>query len=223
MNKISATTSSNADVVKLNCFTLKIFETEPFQAYLRMTTHKANNATTTATDRATAEKVILVCPKLILLFGEIKIIIKKMSDVTTVLRKIFKKFDSDRKGFLTKEEFISLSKKVKKNKFDLEFSKIIFKYITGDSGKMNYKEFETWWLNTTNGNDYYEEREKSFRKAYSSFKENSSRGMTYNNFKNFAESLNLNYGESSFSAIDENNDGIINFQEFCSWLNWFEK
>lgn len=154
------------------------------------------------------------------------------SDDLTVLKSVFKKYDSDGNGYLNLKEFIlflvRLGKHVKElRKISSETASAVFALIdkNGD-GKINFHEFCEWWnIDTSNRYGYFTgEKKELLKKSYGLYRQYSSKdgsGLTFEQFGKMMDTLGIEYDEEDFDSIDTDYDGILSFEEFCRWLNWF--
>ena len=153
------------------------------------------------------------------------------SDDISVLRSVFRKYDKDNNGYLTPEEFTlfinRLGKHVKTiKKVTPETMKAFFALIDENSdGKIDFNEFCNWW-NTDEDKRYgyfSEEKAKLLRKSYNLYKTfcSDENGMTIYQFGRLMDTLEIEWEEEDFDSLDQDENGLLSFEEFCRWLNWF--
>lgn len=150
------------------------------------------------------------------------------TDSDTVLKSVFKKYDTDGNSTLGLPEFTRLltdmGKHIPKLKgVSSETIPAIFALMDKNSnGHIEYDEFRKWWMNSESCNYATGEKSRNLRKAYGLYRQNSSEGkMSSEQFSELMRSLNLSYSEEDFYVLDQNSDGDLSFQEFCDWLRWF--
>jgi len=151
-------------------------------------------------------------------------------DDLAILRSAFNRYDRDHTGSLSSSEFVlfltRLGKHVKELKgVETSTAKAVFAFLDKDAdGRMTFDEFCMWWLDDASGRYGYFTGEKSrlLRKAYDLYSTHaSSGGMTYHQFDNLLDQLGIEHTDYDFDALDENDDGVLSFPEFCEWLQWF--
>jgi Ca2+-binding EF-hand superfamily protein len=159
------------------------------------------------------------------------------SDDLIVLDSVFKKYDKLNRGYLDLDQFIlflvKLGKHVKELKKIKENTAIaVFSFIDKNSdGKINYEEFCNWWglSNSSERYSYFTgEKSELLKKSYelyckysttSSFEKN---GIAIMQFEKMMDEFKIDYNEEEdFDKLDKDEDGLLSFQEFCLWLNWF--
>ena len=148
---------------------------------------------------------------------------KNVPDI--VLRSLFMKYDKDGSQQLNKEELSGLFQNdLGLNKEQAES----YAYLLDKdgNGKVSFEEFRSW-LNSgerfKNVND--KSRYHRLRKAVEMFKnydKDGSGALDREEFKKlFTESggkpKNL---EAALKELDQDNNGLVSFQEFLKWLNW---
>ena len=145
-----------------------------------------------------------------------------------VLKTVFKKYDTDNTNYLDLKEFTkfitTLSNSAKEiEKVSVKTAKAVFTLIDENvDGKINFQEFCRWW-NTDRYEYFRGEKKKLLRKSYEIYRKysSSSGGITPFRFEEMMEALGIEYSEELFYSMDTNSDGILSFEEFCKWLNWF--
>ncbi|MBL4615317.1 MAG: EF-hand domain-containing protein [Magnetovibrio sp.] len=166
-------------------------------------------------------------------------------DDLIVLDSVFKKYDTDNSGYLDLKQFtlflVRLGKHVKElRKVTILAAEAVFALIDKDTdGKIDFHEFCKWW--NTDASQRYGyftgEKGKLLRKSYNLYYKyssssdvhpatgvsspNKNSGMTIVQFERMMDTLGIEYTEGCFDALDDDNDGVISFEEFCRWLNWF--
>ncbi len=149
-------------------------------------------------------------------------------DDETVLRAVFNKYDTKKTGYLSLQQFILLITRLGKHVRELrgvEFAEArsAFALFDKDSdGKLNYAEFANWWTSENRYSYFSGEKAILLRKAYALYtKYTNGEAMTISKFSEMMEALGITYSEADFDALDKNEDGLISFDEFCQWLEWF--
>ena len=99
---------------------------------------------------------------------------------------------------------------------------VTFFYADKPNDGMTLLEFGEWWRNSNRYSFLIGEKAELFRKAYNLYKKYSKKeGMTYDEFDSLIREMKLNVSDDAFDSIDRDDDGLLNFSEFCEWLNWF--
>lgn len=146
-----------------------------------------------------------------------------------ILRSVFDKYDRENKGYLNKNQFAlflsRLSNHVPELK-GLEYTEAIatFKLFDCDSDdQLSYQEFKEWWLNKHKYQYFTGDISKLLKKAYELYSKytKDNQYMTYLEFEKMMTDLNLPHSEYDFDLLNINGKGILSFQEFVNWLNWF--
>ncbi len=147
-----------------------------------------------------------------------------------VLRAVFNKYDKDRNNNLSLQQFVLLLSRLGRHVKELrgvEFqeARAAFALMDRDSdGLLSFDEFCNWWVSKNKYNYFTGETSNLLRKAYrlyTSYTKDQNRKMTYNQFENMMDELGISHTEFDFDVLDNNNDGLLSFEEFCKWLNWF--
>lgn len=148
-----------------------------------------------------------------------------------ILRSVFNKFDFEKSGYLSPQQFTFLILRLGKHIKELEgveFStaQAVFHLLDTDGdNQISFKDFVDWWRSPEARKYSYftGEKGKLLRKAYQLYSSHVSdkSNMTYSQFNNLMEELNIRYSEYDFDALDTNGDGLLSFCEFINWLNWF--
>jgi Ca2+-binding EF-hand superfamily protein len=156
------------------------------------------------------------------------------SDDLIVLDSVFKKYDKLNRGYLDLDQFILFL--VRLGKHVIELRKVtkssaiaVFSFIDKNSdGKINYEEFSSWWgYNASQRYSYFTgEKSELLKKSYnlyceystSSFEKN---GINIMEFEKMMDEFKIEYDEEDFDKLDKDEDGLLSFQEFSLWLNWF--
>jgi Ca2+-binding EF-hand superfamily protein len=148
-------------------------------------------------------------------------------DEISYLEGVFNKYDIDKDGSLTSEEFLALVQKLSEFVKELEgvdpyAIKSVFKYYDMDGdGKLNFDEICDWWMTPDKYSLMVGESGALISKAnklYSKYAKGSQ--LTYDEFEVLLTSLKVSHQESAFDNIDVNGDGLMNFYEFFTWLDW---
>jgi len=151
------------------------------------------------------------------------------NDDETVLKAVFSKYDTKSTGFLSLQQFILLVTRLAKYVPELhgiEFStaQSSFALFDRDADKhLSLKEFKDWWRSKDKYTFFEGEKAILLRKAYALYKEYTGENSAMNlyEFSQMMETLGITYKETDFDLLDRNEDGLISFDEFCKWLNWF--
>ena len=155
-------------------------------------------------------------------------------DKKVVLRQVFAKYDGDGDGFLSYEDFLklihALSLHIPELKgFEENTVRGVFELMDiNHDGKLSYSEYERWWLMPQKYSYFMGGKANLLRKAYNLFhqyvqydEETAERAMTLEQFQRMMFRLGIPFTEDMFDAIDTDEDGLVDFGEFCQWLNWF--
>jgi len=149
-----------------------------------------------------------------------------------ILKKVFNKFDVNKSGFLKRDQFEKFIRKLGTTTSTLThlshaLSKdinAVFDYIDTDmDNKLNINEFGAW-LGRADKYTLFVEKKSLLLKAHTlffSYVDAPQKGLPYFKFEDMMENLNINHEEDAFDNLDDNNDGLISFFEFCMWLKWF--
>lgn len=152
-------------------------------------------------------------------------------DETTILRSVFNKYDKDKSGYLTIDEFsrllLRLSKHIKELKgVESRKTAAVFSLLDKDvDGKLSFEEFRVWWEKQNKYEFFCGERARNIRKAYqlfSNYTKDSETSLSNSGFNKMMEELGLpKCNDMCFDDLDLDNDGKLSFEEFCGWLHWF--
>lgn len=151
------------------------------------------------------------------------------NDDQAVLRAVFNKYDTKGVGYLTLQQFILLITRLGKHVSQLrgtEFAEAqsAFALFDKDSDKkLSFSEFSDWWTSEDRYSFFSGEKAELLRKAYVLYSKytQGEAAMTISKFSEMMEALEISYSETDFDALDKNEDGLISFDEFCQWLDWF--
>lgn len=100
----------------------------------------------------------------------------------------------------------------------------LFFSLDRDTGFLTFDDFVRWWLSdsvlvklidTKKNRDLISKSKTSYDLI------TEGRTMTKKEFIGMLDELNLSYTYKQIDAIDQDNDGVINFREFVRWLKWF--
>lgn len=153
------------------------------------------------------------------------------NDDLAVLRSAFNKYDEDKSGSLSNSEFIMFLKRLGRYVNDLKgveesTANAVFALLDKNAdGRLTFNEFCTWWISDASEKYTYFTGDTAplLRKAYNLYKL-STRGegrMSYNQFENLLDKLGIEHTDYDFDDLDQDEDGLLSFPEFCDWLNWF--
>ena len=125
------------------------------------------------------------------------------------LRKIFKQFDINNDGIITKKEFKSQLIKIYGENNSEEITRKIFPKIDVDnSGEISYNEFLTCLIDTKKVLTV-----DKLDKAFKLFDKDNSGKLSIKEIKNVFGGTDKQW-EKIFSEVDQNNDGEVDFEEF---------
>ena len=152
-------------------------------------------------------------------------------DKTTILKAVFNKYDKDKSGYLTIEEFglllLSLSKHIRELKvIESQKTSAVFSLLDKDvDGKLSFEEFRSWWEKQDKYEFFCGESAILLRNAYtlfSNYTKDSEYSLTHSDFCHLMVEMGFpECDELYFDDLDLDNDGKLSFEEFCEWLNWF--
>lgn len=145
-----------------------------------------------------------------------------------VLRSVFDKFDSDKTGTLSVQQFTRLVTRLSKHVPELkntEFKELraaFSLFDTNSDGKIEYEEFKNWWYHDKKYELFVGEKAKLLERAYQLFISFSiDNKMTEDEFEKMMISLKLTYTREDYIKLTSSSDGVLDFQKFCNWLEWF--
>ena len=147
-------------------------------------------------------------------------------DGLDVLQSVFEKYDREKKGFLDCDQFVYFISQLGKYVSELgnieeETLKAFFDILTPDE-KLTFETFRKWWFSSSRYIYFVPETSKLLQKAHYLYKKYApDMGMTYNQFNSLLDELGIEHTDYDFDNLDQNEDGLIGFTEFCKWLNWF--
>lgn len=151
-----------------------------------------------------------------------------MDSDESVLRAVFNKYDTDKSGYLSPQQFIFLVSRLSKHVPELqgvEFSNAQTAFVLFDKDAdqlLSFSEFKDWWSSNDKYTFFSGEKAVLLRKAYALYTEYTQGGtLNLSKFSEMMESLGITYNDSDFDILDKDKDGRISFDEFCRWLNWF--
>ena len=152
-------------------------------------------------------------------------------DETTILQAVFNKYDKDKSGYLTIDEFsrllLRLSKHIRELKgIEERKTSAVFSLLDKDvDGKLSFEEFRVWWEKQNKYEVFCGEKARLIRKAYqlfSNYTKDSQVSLSHSDFSKLIVELGIpDCDELYFDDLDLDNDGKLSFEEFCNWLKWF--
>jgi Ca2+-binding EF-hand superfamily protein len=152
-------------------------------------------------------------------------------DDLDILRSVFNRYDKSRTGSLSSSEFVLFLTRLGKHVKELEqignteiisVAKAVFALFDKDcDGRMTFDEFCLWFNSSENCSYFTGEKAFLLRKAYDLYTSASSGRMTHSQFNDLLDKLGIEHTEYDFDALDNDEDGLLSFSEFCNWLNWF--
>lgn len=143
-----------------------------------------------------------------------------------VLQSVFEKYDREEKGFLNCKQFVYFLTRLGQYISELgnieeETQKAFFDLLASD-GKLTFETFRDWWFSSDRYTYFAPETSNLLQKAHYLYKKYTpDGGMTYHQFNSLLDELGIEYTDYDFDKLDQNEDGLIGFSEFCKWLNWF--
>jgi len=151
------------------------------------------------------------------------------NDNRAILRAVFNKYSTKGSGYLTLQQFVLLVTRLGKHVSQLrgvEFTEAqsAFALFDKDADKrLSFSEFSNWWTSEDKYSYFSGEKAVLLRKAYALYSEytNGEAGMSISRFSEMMETLKISYSDMDFDRLDKNEDGLISFDEFCQWLDWF--
>ncbi|HMP29264.1 MAG TPA: hypothetical protein PKD85_06675 [Saprospiraceae bacterium] len=145
------------------------------------------------------------------------------SDEDTIVEEIFSKYAKN--GVMKSKNFTHFIDKLKDIDDTLkvdEGTSIAVFYLIATSKIVTILEFKNWWFSEDKYVFFNGEKAALLLKAYDLFERYSKRGiLDLENFLELLSDLKLKGSEDDFDTLDFNEDGGIDFREFCEWLNWF--
>ena len=154
-----------------------------------------------------------------------------------VLKATFKKYDKNHTGTLSLCQFTLFLSRLSKHVTELrgivmQEAAAAFNLLDCDrDGALSFEEFCDWWARGESERYSYFIGDKGqlLKKAYAMYikytlsnsQDDQPQPMTYDQFERMMEELGLPHSEYDFDDLDQDDDGLLTFDEFCEWLNWF--
>jgi Ca2+-binding EF-hand superfamily protein len=144
-----------------------------------------------------------------------------------VVRNIFDQFKSPGTEVMNSSCFLKLLRKLSAEipelkGVEMDHSNAAFNYYASSSGALTFEDFYKWWKSSDRFSIFTGEKANILRKAYRVYCKYSQEGvMSLDQFMHLLDDFNRNGDDKDFDMIDENDDGVLSFSEFCSWLKWF--
>ena len=143
-----------------------------------------------------------------------------------ILEDIFEKFASD--GVMKSKGFVKFIRQISGHiqdtlelKIEEGADKALF-YFLAEGKTLSFDNFKRWWVREDKFEILSGKKAKLLLKAWDLFSRYSSRGfIDMDNFLDLMMDLQLRGTEDDFDTLDINNDGKVDFREFCEWLRWF--
>ena len=159
-----------------------------------------------------------------------------MADVhpLVVLRDVYNKYAHEPNLGLTLPEFKRLCNRLatKMEGFDAKIAEPAFALFDHSlSGRLVFEDFTEWWHRSHERKIMCGEKFRLLQQAFGIFQAyNTTRQgtnalthtLTSDQFHNLLEGLGITEADDSvFDRLDEDGDGLVSFEEFCAWLDWF--
>lgn len=150
---------------------------------------------------------------------------------SAILRSAFDRYDKDKSGTLSNSEFIlfiaRLGRHVKELKeVETSVANAVFALLDKNAdGRLTFDEFCIWWTsNASKRYTYFTGKTANLlHKAHNLYKSHTvgESQMSYTQFESLLDKLGIEYTDDTFDDLDQNEDGLLSFSEFCKWLDWF--
>lgn len=160
-----------------------------------------------------------------------------MSDVhpLVVLRGVYNKYAHEPNLGLTLPEFKRLCNRLatKMEGFDARIAEPAFAlFDRSRSGRLTFEDFTVWWHRSHERKIMCGEKFRLLQQAFGIFRayntenrqgaDDLTYALTTAQFCLLLEGLGITETDDSiFDSLDEDGDGLISFEEFCAWLDWF--
>ena len=150
-----------------------------------------------------------------------------------VLKAAFNKYDRNKDGTLTVQEFTLFLTKLSKHVpqlcgVEMDEVEAVMQLLSNKKSltqSITFDDFCGWWSQSesTRYSFFTGEKSELLRKAYGIYKLHTSggKGMSYIQYERMMDEIGLPYTDCDFDQLDTDGDGILSFEEFCLWLNWF--
>jgi Ca2+-binding EF-hand superfamily protein len=148
-----------------------------------------------------------------------------------LIQAVYHKYAKTKKGTMDFEMFklflANLGQHININNVVHSFTDapIIFLYLDKNAdGVISYEEFCSWWATSEKYSLFVSPTLNLLKQAHTLFTKytNNHGSMTTKQFSHFVEGEYTGHvNDRVFDVIDTDDDGLISFYEFCTWLKWF--
>jgi len=147
-----------------------------------------------------------------------------------VIKAVYEKYGRAHDGSvaskMSREQFttmiIDLSKHVPEIK-GVEKQEVEAAFTLFVNDGLSFANFSYWWRSSHKFDYFAGEKAVLLRKAWSLYKKYALRHsqMDLESFMKMLDDLNIKGSEEDFDKLDVDDNGLLNFKEFSSWLKWF--